>query len=1335
MKKRLALILLSLILLIPAGLFAMLNTETGSRWLLRRILSALPAQTSIQKVEGRLLNRIGITGFHYQTETETVDINHFNLTWQPSRLLFGRLKIVDLSADGISVNLAPSDTTEESPPFDWRADFAPPIQITVDKLAITQLHYQSGDDQMTVQHLTLSATTERNRLILRSLSLTAEPVSIKADGAVLLGKQFPFSLQSHWQLDTAEYGRWQADTMVEGDVNQIKLSSSQSSPFELKVEGRINELLNKPEFDIRGDWKRLAWPFTGSEQQFVSAQGFVEIKGSSDDYQVKLDGPLTQAYLPEAELHFTGHGSSEAITIDDFHIVSSAGSFNLDGNIGWLDATTFDINAKGQDFNPGIFAAELAGKLTFDAHAAGTLNDNSQKIQAEIRKLSGRLHDKPVEAQGRLAMVNDIIDIDNLHIRSGRNRIDAHGKLAPVDSNLKFNIDTPALAALWPGLAGTLKADGHIQGNWQNPITRIQANADALKYQENGVEKLRLLIDYQPDEKKSSNFQLDVSRLTSGTHQIDKLMLEGKGTPAKHRFNLDIKGSQASLSGTISGGLEKQAWQGKLQKITIATATAGTWRLRHAADLTASKQDAGFDASLSRTCVERNAAFLCMDADYRANRDFAVKLDAASLPTDLFSAFFPDNLGIKGIVNANADLKQQKGGLSGTYRVEMPAPTKIALSDETAEHELNLGKLTLDGRLKQTVVTANADLALAERDYLRAELELNTDSSGTLSGRITASVTQWALFRAFIPQATEIKGQLSADLSLRGSASSPRIAGNLNLRNGAVTLPEAGIALNTIALDVFSPQGPHNQIRVNGAFAPQFLSEPDANYQPHFDGRLNFSANLRQQQNAWYGDYRLNIPADSKIDFKTPETKVELAFMSSSLAGELNGSQIDARLDLQLRNQDFLRANFEVDTGPSDRLSGQLNTHIHDLGQFNALVPGLADVTGQIKGDLLIKGTTQQPQSVGSVKLSQASTTVTPLGISIQDIELNLVSGDVYAGRLMLSGHAKSGGGDLNIHGLTDLKGNGEIQLQGSDFEIAKLPEAEVALSPDLNLKLDEMTGKAKGRITVPKAKIVMQELPKNAVVVSQDEVIVGAAESEKKPVAEPDIDTDIDIELGDQVSFSGLGLDTKLVGRLNMVKEQQRTRLHGEIEMKKGRYQSYGQDLTIRKGRFVFNGPIDAPWLDVEASRLSKDQKVTAILSVSGPLKTPKTKVYSEPALPESEALAYLITGSSLDQVGKSDGNMLASAALSYGAGQFSWLTEKLGIDEFEVKQGKTMQDTLVALGEYLTPDFYVGTQLGIFNSQAVLVLKKKLTQSFSVESQSGTSHRVKLNYEVETN
>jgi translocation and assembly module TamB len=74
------------------------------------------------------------------------------------------------------------------------------------------------------------------------------------------------------------------------------------------------------------------------------------------------------------------------------------------------------------------------------------------------------------------------------------------------------------------------------------------------------------------------------------------------------------------------------------------------------------------------------------------------------------------------------------------------------------------------------------------------------------------------------------------------------------------------------------------------------------------------------------------------------------------------------------------------------------------------------------------------------------------------------------------------------------------------------------------------------------------------------------------------------------------------------------------------------------------------------------------------------------------------------------------------------------LGVDEIGVQEGKTLQDTMATVGQYLTPDFYVGTNVGLFNKQAVLVLKRKLTNTFNVETQTGTSQRIKPNYEFDT-
>jgi translocation and assembly module TamB len=310
-----------------------------------------------------------------------------------------------------------------------------------------------------------------------------------------------------------------------------------------------------------------------------------------------------------------------------------------------------------------------------------------------------------------------------------------------------------------------------------------------------------------------------------------------------------------------------------------------------------------------------------------------------------------------------------------------------------------------------------------------------------------------------------------------------------------------------------------------------------------------------------------------------------------------------------------------------------------------------------------------------------------------------------------------------------------DMTITGDDFEVAKLAEAEVAISPQLKVVYAQNHGNITGKLNIPKAIIKLKQVPESAIQVSSDEVILGETDEQTtNTVAAPTVDAAIDIELGKNVNFTGMGLKTDLQGTLQFTKTGEKMAMYGNVDLKKAQYKSYGQDLTVRKGQIIFNGVTDNPSVNIEATRLSLSKKVTAVLNVTGSLNNPRIRISAEPSLPETEALAYLITGKPINQTTKAEGNKIAGAALSYGAGQTAWLTEKLGIDEFEVQEGETLKSTLLAVGQYLTPDFYVGAKVGLFSKQTSLVLKHKLTDSINVETQSGGSQRIKLNYEINT-
>ena len=74
-------------------------------------------------------------------------------------------------------------------------------------------------------------------------------------------------------------------------------------------------------------------------------------------------------------------------------------------------------------------------------------------------------------------------------------------------------------------------------------------------------------------------------------------------------------------------------------------------------------------------------------------------------------------------------------------------------------------------------------------------------------------------------------------------------------------------------------------------------------------------------------------------------------------------------------------------------------------------------------------------------------------------------------------------------------------------------------------------------------------------------------------------------IELGQDVTFEGFGLTTGLTGALQLKGGSQRAYTgQGTLSLVGGRYKAYGQELDIRRGDLIFNGPLDSPELDVQA-------------------------------------------------------------------------------------------------------------------------------------------------------
>jgi translocation and assembly module TamB len=506
------------------------------------------------------------------------------------------------------------------------------------------------------------------------------------------------------------------------------------------------------------------------------------------------------------------------------------------------------------------------------------------------------------------------------------------------------------------------------------------------------------------------------------------------------------------------------------------------------------------------------------------------------------------------------------------------------------------------------------------------------------------------------------------------------------------------------------------------------------------EGRLDGELNLQGPIDALRGQAQIRLK-QGLITVHADDGTLPLELRDGTVDIDIAPDRNSAKLKLKAGKAsiDAQAASGSLAAGADSRFKGNLHAEIPQLSQLSLLLPGLSKVEGRLDLRARLAGTLNKPEIEGSLKLAEASAEVPQLGLTLE--KAHLTAKNQGTERIVLQGEVSSGSGRLDLNGelsLDPAKGWPlKLDASGNNIQIARLPEAEILASPDLNIRYANRALDIKGSVKIPQASIEIRELPKQAVSVSDDEVIVGDDRTSR--VADPllDITSRVTVELGKKVRFKGFGLNTRIQGSVELQGSEGKNLAQGALSLLEGSYKAYGQDLTIERGRLLFNGPPHNPDLDINATRLSLDESVTATLTVSGNLRKPLANVSSTPALPDGEALSYLLTGRGLDEKSPATITMLRLAAASTGLEKSQEILDRVaagvGVDEIRIQEGSTLEDTSLLLGKYLSPDLYVSYAVGLFDNQGALTTRYRLSKRLRLEVQSGDAQSMDLIYDVE--
>ena len=676
--------------------------------------------------------------------------------------------------------------------------------------------------------------------------------------------------------------------------------------------------------------------------------------------------------------------------------------------------------------------------------------------------------------------------------------------------------------------------------------------------------------------------------------------------------------------------------------------------------------------------------------------------------------------GARNAPNVDADLSGTKLKWSGysadalSVRGRLPWAGKggeLAIRGSTVDVGMVLDSLRVDARGAVENLQFDADAS-------------NTMGSVSLAGTALRRGANW-------------QGSLDALQLTPSKGSSWRLQQAARYtQNGSVfTLSPACLAASGGGALCAEADWPKRGLQVHADALPLTLLQPwlpPSNGRPlTLRGEIKLDASVKPAGKAWLGEVHLSS-LDGGLKLGNNARGEIVRYDNFTLDVEFNPRRIEGRLGTGFKGDGYVDATVATGWDEFAPLKGDIFFHNSRLFWLELFSPDLVRPTGKLQGHVGLAGTRGTPALSGDAHLTEFKGELPSLGITLTDGIANL---DAQAdGSATIDGTLKSvsstggavHGGTLSVDGTLDWKVEGsplQFNIRGKDFLVSDTTELHAVASPDLQVGFADNTIQVRGKVIVPTASIDVEKLD-DGVSVSEDVVVLDPVDPERAPSSR--LDLDMAITLGDAVKLNGYGLEGSLAGTMNVRSRLGREMVAtGRLDVD-GRYTAYGQKLLITRGELIWsNSAVSDPRINIRAEREVVGSSVTAGIDVTGRASSPKATIWSNPAMQESEALAYLVLGRSLNTASTDESQKInaASTALTAGAGLLaSQLGAKIGLDDAGVLESRTLGGSVFGVGKYLSPKLYVSYGVSMVGSGSAVTLKYLLRKGFDAEIESST-------------
>ena len=1296
-------ILLALILGLACGTaFWLLGTTGGARWAVSELTRRADLPLTVDQVEGHLGGTLVLIGIGLRYPEVGFELERLSVSWRPAALMRGKVLVTELEGEGLAVtdNRPADESSPKKPPAALQWPKLPAwlrlVRAEIRRIELRRLIWQTSDrPPRMLDQVAGRIKWTGNRLDISSLTVTGPDGTLSAS---LRARwlQPRLRLEASARLPELVGGEAGFDLTLDlrpgaggsGFAGDLDLKAVTLPTGELNLSGRLeldSEAVALRDFELRQAENRGR--ISGDLALNLTAESpAVEAELALDSLDLtRLAGQVTDL---NGSLRLTGR-------IDDYH-------------------GRFDLTNRAEDWR----AAQLAGTFSGDSR------------QITLPLLTGRL------LKGRLGGELSAAWQPELLVK---------GKLTGEA------LDPAAYHPDWPG-----NLNFEAEGQWRSPQegpTDLNLRARLLNSSLRGYE-----LSGRVDGRLRDD-ELDLAALEL---QGEGVSLSARG--ALHRrvdFQAQVKDLVTVLPGA-SGALQGSGWLRWRDK-QLAGAVEGTGRQLRYREVLAS--EVGYSA---RSLPGKAGGAVTL----RLRRLQAKDLPA--IDADLAASGTPENHRARGTVHLPRNTTLELA-LAGGYRqsrwqgslqrlvwrdpvgpLRLHRPVPLTLSAETLDFKgLRLvgdgeEELTADVALQLQALTGRLRLQWQALRLARGNPWL---PEGQLSGKTSG--------RVVLNRPADGAPDLSLKFDLTGRFQQDNLVLALQTGHGDLAWNRQGLR-GTLAAELVEGLRLEGQVRSGepagialpsrGEWELAWNSMDLQHLRPWLpEGIITQGQVSGQGRGTWAPDGALIAVGSAAISrglLEAPfgDALVSFPLQEAEISWDWRESRLEGQTSLVLKDRGRLAGNFllpvparlPLAVDPEGTLSGHLEGNVQEQGLVASLFPGMVQETrGRLSLNLDLSGTWRQPEFAGQLKLSDAGAFVPAAGIELKEIVLEA---ELQKDRVELVAFSvKSGPGQIKGTGTIFLQqwriAEYRATLEGQRFALIHLPELQALVNPRLSLEGSPKRISVEGTVEVPE--FLLRESDKEALLSPSEDVVIVGEEAPPEKAAPMAVEADIDLVLGDHVLIKMAGLDARLTGKMKVkVAGVENISGTGRISVAEGAYRAYGAKLDIERGNLLFNGPVAQPTLDILALRTIGEVK--AGVRVTGTPQSPVVVLYSDPAMSDTDRLAFIVLGHRVAGDG-GEANLLMTAAgalLSQGESAVlqDQLKRQLGVDVLGFESGDgDVGESMLTVGKYLNPNLFISIGRSLFTETTEFRMRYSLGKNWEVESKTGTESGVDLFYKIE--